>query len=141
MKQKAFTLLEVMVVLIILGIVVTIAIPSYQTAQLRQERKHAKAFLLVLQAAMKTEHGRGPYNNCNYADIAAINGALGTKFDPTGQWQLSVAGDLFDFYGLATSVRYGTCSVTRDTQPVCPAGANPVGAGAGGDGPALILGV
>jgi len=48
MKQRGFTLIELMVVLVIVGILLKIAVPAYTNSQIRANRTDAKTALLNL---------------------------------------------------------------------------------------------
>lgn len=53
LKQKGFTLIELMVVVAIIGILVSIAYPSYQDSITRSRRADAKAALVGFASAME----------------------------------------------------------------------------------------
>ncbi|MEM7612986.1 MAG: type IV pilin protein, partial [Pseudomonadota bacterium] len=49
-RQRGFTLLEIMITLLIIGLVFAIAIPSYRAHLTRAERTEARAWLLRMGA-------------------------------------------------------------------------------------------
>ncbi len=55
-KHKGFTLIEIMVVVAILGILVSIAYPSYQDSVMKSRRAQAKSVLLELAQFMERNY-------------------------------------------------------------------------------------
>jgi len=81
-SQKAFTLLELMVVVAIVGILASIAIPSYQESVKKSRRADATGALLVLANKMER--------------LFTVNNSYATA--------TVVAGDHTDFYTLSIPV-------------------------------------
>jgi len=71
-KQNAFTLIELMVVVAIIGILASIAYPSYQDSVLKSRRRDAEGALLGLANAMER----------HYTETNAYTGAAGTSGTP-----------------------------------------------------------
>lgn len=46
--QKAFTLIELMIIVVIMGVLMAIAIPSYRQYQVKSNRAEAQSFLMEL---------------------------------------------------------------------------------------------
>lgn len=62
-KQKAFTLVEVMIVVAILGILAVIALPSYQRHIINANRTDAQAKMLEIAGLLENNYTqRGEYN-------------------------------------------------------------------------------
>jgi len=70
-QQKGFTLIELMVVVAIVGILVAVALPSYQDYVIRSKRADATGALMAATNAME----RWRANNFSYAGAA-----VGTTF-------------------------------------------------------------
>jgi prepilin-type N-terminal cleavage/methylation domain-containing protein len=68
-NQRGFTLVELMIVVIIVGILAAVAIPMYQGATERAKASEAVAALGTIRGAMRVyfaEHGT--YENANFTD-------------------------------------------------------------------------
>ena len=72
-KQKAFTLIELMIVVAIVGILAGIAYPSYQDSVRKSRRADAKAALMGFANAMERHYTE----NNNYCDAGGHNDASG----------------------------------------------------------------
>lgn len=84
MQKKAFTLIELMIVVAIIGILAAIAVPNFVKFQCRSKQSEAKGNLKSMYVAQ--EAYRGEYDK--YSNIGAINSAVGarTATNPPG-WQ------------------------------------------------------
>ncbi len=125
-QQKGVTLIELVVVMIIIGILAAVAIPSYRQYVLRSQRSDAKDALLALATQQEKF-----YLQCNsYAtDIAAANNCgagdlQGAALSKNGWYQLAVdavANPLTSYTVSATAVAGGNqeqdvaCQVFRVT--------------------------
>ena len=106
-RQQGVTLIELVVVMIIIGILAAVAIPSYRSYVLRSQRSDAKDALLAL-ATQQEKH----YLQCNtYGTLiaAATNCAAGevqgTAASKNGWYTLAiVAGNATTFTVRATAV-------------------------------------
>ncbi|MDO8885586.1 prepilin-type N-terminal cleavage/methylation domain-containing protein [Candidatus Oleimmundimicrobium sp.] len=79
--EKGFTLVELMVVILIIGILVGIAIPVYNQAQLKAKTNACKANLRTLDGAIQTYNAtEGAYPT---GDYAALVGVLVPKYIKT----------------------------------------------------------
>ena len=80
--NKAFTLAELLVVIIILGIMASFGLPSYQLAVERgYERKAAMKLVLITRAMEVYKATHGTYVDYDLNDINDINTALGTQIE------------------------------------------------------------
>lgn len=97
-RQSGFTLIEVLVAVVILGIVVAIAVPSYSAYVVRAQRAAAKAALQ--QAAQYLERNYTASGCYQYTTPAACAAAAGTPI-PLPFSGASGGGE--STYGIATT--------------------------------------
>ena len=74
-KQQGMTLVELMVVIVVLGIVTSIAVPSYRQYMMRANRVDAKAALLEIAAAQEEFY----LQNNTYTTVPANVGGTATE--------------------------------------------------------------
>lgn len=87
-RQKAFTLVELMVVLAILSILVSIAIPSYNSVIQKGQRVEGQTLLLEIQGQME----RFYFNNQHYPDrLSKLNVYQTDELDSeSGYYQVGI---------------------------------------------------
>lgn len=86
---RGFTLIELMIVVVIIGLLFGIAIPSYQSSVLRAHRADAQGTLLDISAR---EERFLAQNNTYTTDVSAATGLnMGTTTSSEGYYNLSVA--------------------------------------------------
>lgn len=107
-NSKGFTLLEMMIVVVIIGILAAISYPSYQSYVLRSNR--SEAMVLLNEAAARQE--RFFSQNNQYATTAAQLG-LTTSNSPNNLYQLAINRPNTSQYTL-TAQPIGT--QTQDTE-------------------------
>ena len=107
--KKAFTLIELIIVVIIIGILATLAIPQYLSATERARGGKAKnALVLISQGEKLLRAETDAY--ASYGDKVAINAGLESYIELTG-----VAMDTDWNYAVAATSTTFTITATRAT--------------------------
>lgn len=71
--QSGFTLVEMLIVMVVIGILATVAIPMYQLVPERSKATEADAALGAIRSAMRIYYGEhGTYVNPSFVDGGAV---------------------------------------------------------------------
>ncbi len=105
-KMRGITLVELMIVVIVLGILASVAYPNYRDAAARAKRNEAKAALLQIA----TNQERFYLNNNTYTqDMTALGFPAAANFvTESGSYRINVdAADANNFTATATYLNAG----------------------------------
>ena len=94
MSRKSFTLLELIIVVVIIGVIAAFAIPSYQRAIDKAKERRATLNLFTMQQAMIIRYAKtGGYITEDWPDIDTINTKLSIHIsDPDHDYRCLDAG-------------------------------------------------
>ena len=82
-REQSFTLIELMIVVVIIGVIAGFAIPGYQKAIEKNEERVAHVKLRAIGAGMKIYNAKhGDYPNVDMPNLASINQTLGLNIVP-----------------------------------------------------------
>lgn len=120
MNKRAFSLLELMVVLVIVGILSILALPPFRAARENALVKEAQANLKLIQAAEKIYGLEATYYRAA-GSTAAVNSSLLLDIPSTNNWAYTVdTVTATNFRARAARQPDGTpiwCMRRDDTQP------------------------
>ncbi len=101
MRQSGFTLVEMLTVIVIVGILATIAIPAYDDYYIRTQRTEGRTMLLQAQQGLERCMTRfGTYDNVSCDIFNALDGAGVTS--ENGNYIVTGAVNVADFALTAT---------------------------------------
>jgi type IV pilus assembly protein PilE len=118
-SESGFTLLEVLTVIVVVGVLAAIAIPTWRTHLLRARRGDATAALVEIQRAQDTFFGR----EARYADATQLTtpppGGLGlAAISARGFYRIEMATSADGLGYTATARIVGTAGQADDTRCV-----------------------
>tara|TARA_B110000196_G_scaffold259003_1_gene229871 strand:- start:99 stop:638 length:540 start_codon:yes stop_codon:yes gene_type:complete len=92
MKQRGFTLIELMIVIAIIGILVSVAMPSYRHYVLESQREDTMAKLLQIIQLQERFYLNTTTYAANMGGDFNLNTGLGFTINAAGQWVINYNG-------------------------------------------------
>ena len=106
-NQGGFTLVELMIVVIIVGILAAVAIPMYQGATERAKASEAVAALGTIRGAMRVYYAEhGTYVNANFIDNAQVTAGSVLDVSDTDLLGRYFSSECYTFDGAPTAAAY-----------------------------------
>lgn len=118
-NERGFTLVELMIVVIIVGILAAVAIPMYQGATERAKASEAVAALGTIRGAMRVYYAEhGTYVNANFIDGALVTAGNVLDVSTTDLLGRYFSAPCYTFDGAPTAAAYSIeCDGSASTAP------------------------
>ena len=118
-NQGGFTLVELMIVVIIVGILAAVAIPMYQGATERAKASEAVAALGTIRGALRVYYAEhGTYVNANFIDNALVTAGNVLDVSTTDLLGRYFSAPCYTFVGIPDATTYDIeCLGSASTAP------------------------
>lgn len=114
-KMHGFSLMELMIVVIIIGILATIAVPTYTQHMIRARRADAKVALMDLAARMERYYAeQNTYATATINQNVATD-VLSSNTSPEGIYQLRIVNQNASGYTIEAAPAAGSPQAQQDT--------------------------
>ena len=96
-RNRGFTFIELMITIAIVGILITVAVPSYQEYLRKSKRADAKITLEALAAAQEIYFFRNNKYATKFSGIRMVEESVATLPSEQGFYAVTLAGDDFSW--------------------------------------------
>jgi len=120
MRARGFTLIEVLITVVIVGILAAIAYPSYQSYVLRSHRSEGQALLNEAAARMERFYAQNNAYPTRVSELNIVNGKTAadspTVLSASGYYELSLATNVAGGAGYASDGPYVLTAQPKGSQ-------------------------
>ena len=116
-NKKGFTLLEMLVVVLIIGILASIAIPQYQMAVTKAKVASILPLMRRWKDALqeyKLQHGHYGNNTDGWPDADTLGVNWPSDWECTSEWKVECSNDYWHCYANETGIGEVTCTHDAD---------------------------